>query len=188
MWEGIVTRNQANCTARRSITSLLDAKHTLFVYNCAILRILLDMYFVNVPRQFDLLCYIRDATNAGAEWVFAKRVKLAGKDFVTRHCRTLEDCLNCRVLIETRPTPGSPSIFVELCILQTPSVSQRTSTIRNCSDNCWVVVDAELFEDSCDQPSGDLLGHKVSLPLRSLISRLKNTGVQQSGTTSGNIV
>ena len=136
------------------------------------------MYFVNIPRLVELLCYIRDATNASAEWVFAKRVKLAGKDFVTRAYRRWKICLHCKVLIETRPTPVSPLIFVELCILQTPSVSQRTSTIRNCSDNCWVVVDAELFEDSCDQASGDLLGYKVSLA---------SPFIDQSRTTSGDI-
>ena len=132
------------------------------------------MYFVNFPRLAELLCYIRDATNASAEWVFAKRVKLAGKDFVTRAYRTLEGFLHCKVLLKTCPTPVSPLIFVELCILQTPSVSQRTSTIRSCSDNCWVVMDAELFEDSCDQASGDLLGYKVSLAPQFIYKSIKD--------------
>ena len=89
-----MTQATSGCTARRSITSLLHAKYTLSVYDCVILRIQLDMYFVDFPRLAESLCYIRDATNASAEWVFAKRVKLAGKDFVTRAYRTLEGFLH----------------------------------------------------------------------------------------------
>lgn len=154
-----MTQATSSCTARRQSTSFLHAKLTLSVYDFAILQIQLDLYYVNISRLVELLCYIRDTTNASAEWVFAKQVKLAGRDFVTRAYRTLEVCLHCKVLIETRPTPVSPLISVELCILQTSSVSEGTSLIRNCSDNCRVVVNAELFEDSCDQASGDLLGY-----------------------------
>ena len=69
------------------------------------------MYSVNTPWLVESLCYTRDAANASAEWVFAKRVKLAGKDFVTRAYKLLEGCLHCKVLIETHPTPVAPLVF-----------------------------------------------------------------------------
>ena len=106
-----MTQATSSCTARCPSTSFLREKLTLSVYDFAILQIQTDLYYVRIPRLVELLCYIRDTTNASTEWVFAEQVKLAGRDFY----KSLQNAGSLSPLQGTHRGPPNTSFAIDIC-------------------------------------------------------------------------